>query len=158
MSSENGSESRRGFLVTATNALLLTVGAVLTFLVGRPTLAPALVRSTETWLDLCPPDRLTEIPQRFELAYQFQQGWFQEERREVVFAFRSAVGETVVFSSHCTHLGCSVRWEPAFEEFQCPCHGGVFNKTGEVLTGPPRRPLNRRKFRIERGLIQVART
>ncbi|OGO43849.1 MAG: hypothetical protein A2Z04_03510 [Chloroflexi bacterium RBG_16_57_9] len=42
----------------------------------------------------------------------------------------------------CTHLGCTVPWISAEDRFHCPCHGAVYNKKGEVETGPPPRPLD----------------
>ena len=42
-------------------------------------------------------------------------------------------------SSKCTHLGCSLRL--VGEQLVCPCHGGRFSLRGEVLAGPPPRPL-----------------
>ena len=44
----------------------------------------------------------------------------------------------------CTHRACEVR--PAGDELQCPCHGSVFSKTGEVLESPAERPL--RSFEV----------
>lgn len=46
----------------------------------------------------------------------------------------------VAHSQKCTHLGCVVF--PEGEELECPCHEGFFDiRTGEVLRGPPERPL-----------------
>lgn len=42
-------------------------------------------------------------------------------------------------SARCTHLGCTVRYDA--EGFHCPCHGATFDRLGEVVTGPARRPL-----------------
>ena len=52
-----------------------------------------------------------------------------------------------VFSGVCTHLGCIVRWEDKEGRFYCPCHKGYFNKTGEVVAGPPPRSLD--EFEVE---------
>lgn len=41
----------------------------------------------------------------------------------------------------CTHLGCIISWRPEERDFFCPCHAGVFSPEGEVLAGPPPRPL-----------------
>lgn len=43
----------------------------------------------------------------------------------------------VAFSNTCPHLGCKVKWQPAEEDFFCPCHNGVFNKNGVAIAGPP---------------------
>ncbi|NPB06036.1 MAG: ubiquinol-cytochrome c reductase iron-sulfur subunit [Aquificae bacterium] len=48
----------------------------------------------------------------------------------------------------CTHLGCIPLWKPQGEEasggkptFHCPCHGGYYTPYGDVIAGPPPRPL-----------------
>jgi cytochrome b6-f complex iron-sulfur subunit len=41
----------------------------------------------------------------------------------------------------CTHLGCTVEWQPDRERFVCPCHGSEFDAEGRVEKGPARRPL-----------------
>ncbi|MBI5683333.1 MAG: Rieske (2Fe-2S) protein [Deltaproteobacteria bacterium] len=47
------------------------------------------------------------------------------------------------FSRRCTDLGCLVSWEPAKQQFICPCHQGVYDKNGKNIAGPPPRPLDR---------------
>lgn len=52
--------------------------------------------------------------------------------------------EVVAFSQKCTHLGCVVFYEASEQRWHCPCHEGNFAvRTGEVLSGPPVRPLGR---------------
>lgn len=46
-------------------------------------------------------------------------------------------GEFVALSAVCTHLGCIVKWVNDNQEFLCPCHGGRFSASGQVLGGPP---------------------
>ena len=50
-------------------------------------------------------------------------------------------GEYLALSAVCTHLGCIVKWVDGAQEFLCPCHGGRFSTTGQVLGGPPPSPL-----------------
>lgn len=50
-------------------------------------------------------------------------------------------GTYVGVSRVCTHLGCIIKWRPDEADFFCPCHAGIFSPTGEVLGGPPPRPL-----------------
>ena len=45
-------------------------------------------------------------------------------------------------STTCTHLGCKVYWEPDNVRFFCPCHNGVFDVNGNVVSGPPPRQLD----------------
>jgi len=56
----------------------------------------------------------------------------------------------VAFSRRCTDLGCLVSWNKAREQFVCPCHQGVFDKTGRNIAGPPPRPLDRFEV-VKRG-------
>ena len=56
--------------------------------------------------------------------------------------------DVVAFSQKCTHLGCVVYYEPGADPEQgrwhCPCHEGNFEAaTGNVISGPPTRPLGR---------------
>lgn len=52
--------------------------------------------------------------------------------------------EVVAFSQKCTHLGCVVFFEADEDRWHCPCHEGNFDAvTGDVISGPPTRPLGR---------------
>lgn len=55
----------------------------------------------------------------------------------------------------CTHLGCSVPWEEAENDFHCPCHGSTFDYVGVVTGGPAPRPLDFFPILIENGEIWV---
>ena len=55
----------------------------------------------------------------------------------------------------CTHLGCIVPWQEKQQRFWCPCHAGVFNMKGEVLAGPPPRPMDLFPVEIVGGEIVV---
>jgi len=61
----------------------------------------------------------------------------------------------IALSSRCMHLGCPVRYVAAAERFICPCHGGVYDFRGMVVSGPPVRPLDRFYTRVHQGLVQV---
>ena len=50
-------------------------------------------------------------------------------------------GKLIALSAVCTHLTCTVRFETETETLYCPCHNGRFDLGGNVLSGPPPRPL-----------------
>ena len=50
-------------------------------------------------------------------------------------------GKLVALTAVCTHLACTVRFEAETETLFCPCHNGRFDLGGNVLSGPPPRPL-----------------
>jgi nitrite reductase/ring-hydroxylating ferredoxin subunit len=50
----------------------------------------------------------------------------------------------VAYGQKCTHLSCAVIPRVDKGHIHCPCHEGYFNlETGDVLAGPPPRPLPR---------------
>lgn len=64
----------------------------------------------------------------------------------------------------CTHVGCVVPWQdedPSEDDlaakgrFNCPCHGGIFDRYGVVHAGPPPRPLDILPITIENGELVV---
>lgn len=64
----------------------------------------------------------------------------------------------------CTHVGCVVPWldeDPSEDDlaakgrFNCPCHGGIFDRYGVVHAGPPSRPLDIFPITIENGELVV---
>lgn len=60
-----------------------------------------------------------------------------------------------VFSSICTHLGCKVNWEAHRSRFYCPCHKGIFDVQGNVVEGPPPRPLDEFKVEVDKNLVYM---
>jgi Rieske Fe-S protein len=53
-------------------------------------------------------------------------------------------GQLRAYEQKCTHLSCAVFYKPKSSQIECPCHNGLFDAlTGEVLAGPPPRPLPR---------------
>lgn len=60
------------------------------------------------------------------------------------------------FEQKCTHLSCAVFYQPAADKIQCPCHNGWFDaRTGNVLQGPPPRPLKRLEVVVKGEEIYV---
>jgi glycine/D-amino acid oxidase-like deaminating enzyme/nitrite reductase/ring-hydroxylating ferredoxin subunit len=51
--------------------------------------------------------------------------------------YRDHAGAVHAMSPICTHLGCVVEWNGSAQSWDCPCHGGRFHPTGEVLNSPP---------------------
>ncbi len=60
-----------------------------------------------------------------------------------------------VYSGVCTHLGCLVRWEEQNNRFYCPCHQGIFDPNGKVVSGPPPRPLDEYQIERDRQLVFI---
>lgn len=55
----------------------------------------------------------------------------------------------LAFSRVCTHLGCLVKYDQERQIFICPCHAGMFDLEGNVISGPPPKPLQKFAVRVE---------
>jgi len=87
-------------------------------------------------------------------AAEFKVGEVVDFRREKTFVVRLE-GGFLAISAICTHLHCIVNWNAVIKEFECPCHGAKFNQSGEVVAGPPPRPLDLHKIEITAGNVVI---
>lgn len=63
----------------------------------------------------------------------------------------------VAYSDVCTHLSCAVQYI-GDGQLHCPCHEGLFDAaTGNVLAGPPTRPLPLIQLALENHIIYAVR-
>lgn len=104
-------------------------------------------------LDSIPIDTWTLLP----VEIVRQDGWAKTRQSRSIWVLVNGSGSTdvLVFSPICTHLGCPTGWAPDVSQFRCPCHGGVFNKDGTVLAGPPPRRLDTLQTQIRDGHLWV---
>ena len=62
---------------------------------------------------------------------------------DTAILIRTREGEYHAYGQKCTHLACPVYFERQRQRLECPCHEGGFDVyTGNVLYGPPPRPLD----------------
>jgi len=52
------------------------------------------------------------------------------------------------FDALCTHLDCTVKYRPDYQDIFCPCHDGVYDLNGKNISGPPPRPLEMYKVTL----------
>lgn len=69
----------------------------------------------------------------------------------------TAEGELRAFSAVCTHLTCTVNYEGDTETLFCPCHNGRFDLAGNVVSGPPPRPLESLEVEVSDSDVYVSR-
>ncbi len=74
--------------------------------------------------------------------------------RAKVFLVVSKEG-LIALSPVCSHLGCPVNWDNYKKEFLCPCHGGRYGMSGDVIAGPPPDPLKPLPLEIREGWVYV---
>jgi cytochrome b6-f complex iron-sulfur subunit len=64
----------------------------------------------------------------------------------------------VAMTAVCTHLGCTVQYEPQADRIHCACHGGVYSAyTGANVSGPPPKPLKLFKVAVNEAGVEVSR-
>ncbi len=63
---------------------------------------------------------------------------------------RAKDGSYFAYNQKCTHLACPVYFEKEKQRLECPCHEGGFDmRTGNVLYGPPPRPLDKVEIEVK---------
>lgn len=68
-------------------------------------------------------------------------------------------GTWSALSAVCTHLGCTVQYQPEQQRIFCACHGGVYDpRTGNNIAGPPPKPLRRYESKVAGDDVIVSRT
>jgi menaquinol-cytochrome c reductase iron-sulfur subunit len=136
-------------------ATAAAVGAVglpaIRFAVGN-----ALEEGTHQWVPVGPIDKLTADDFK-RVVYQFRttDAWREVTRDGLLYARIGDDGEPLALSARCTHLSCNVSWRADESRFACPCHRGYYDVDGEVISGPPPRPLERLETRIRDGILEA---
>jgi glycine/D-amino acid oxidase-like deaminating enzyme/nitrite reductase/ring-hydroxylating ferredoxin subunit len=87
-------------------------------------------------------DRFAGAEAKSLRAVKRGQGKVIERNGANVAAYRDPAGTVTLRSAVCTHMGCTVGWNPAERTWDCPCHGSRFKPTGEVISGPAEAPLS----------------
>ena len=72
---------------------------------------------------------------------------FVADERRPFWVIRTARDELIALSATCTHLRCILQWDKDSGRLVCPCHAGAFDLNGNVVAGPPPRPLE--SLRVE---------
>jgi Rieske Fe-S protein len=141
---------RRRALALFVNSVVALIGGGLSALLGAFALRPSRAEASVRWLRAGTVSDLTpNIPVPRVLVASRQDGWYRERSRQTVFLVWDGDKTVHALSATCTHLGCQVRWDGATKKFRCPCHGGVFDAQGNVVSGPPPRALDRVEVRLD---------
>lgn len=55
----------------------------------------------------------------------------------------------IAISRVCTHLGCLVEYDKDNKRLVCPCHAGIYDLEGNVVSGLPPKPLTEFSLKVE---------
>jgi menaquinol-cytochrome c reductase iron-sulfur subunit len=153
--------SRRDFIKVTTGIVGGIIGAV----IGLPTIYylidPALREGAkEAWI---PIGKLEDMeigkPYPFSFTRVQVNGWERTSTSHGGFVTRHSHNpkDILIINSKCTHLSCTVNWSENDQVYLCPCHDAKFGREGEVLDGPPPRPLDQfDEFRVtDDGILEI---
>jgi quinol---cytochrome c reductase iron-sulfur subunit, bacillus type len=153
--------SRRDFIKLAT----FTVGGGIAAAVGIPGIIylvdPALTAGgKDAWvpLGLLENFPVGDTPTPVTFVRSKVNGWEKTSNSYGVFVIRKSENEVLVLSNRCTHLSCRVNWVSDKQAYVCPCHDAKFDIDGNVLFGPPPRPLDRYEgdtLKVEDGVLSI---
>ncbi len=148
--------SRRGFLEWT----IWTTSSIIALAVAAPAatyfLAPAFKKREQSWVDLGDTSLIpVGTAVKVEYITRRRDGWLTVEGRSSAWVLTKDGKAFIAYDPHCTHLGCPYRWNQDTKQFLCPCHNGVFNEEGQVVSGPPPRPLDRLPVKVEDGRLFV---
>ncbi len=153
---EHKDVSRRDAMKMAISLIGGLIGAA----IGIPAIAyligPALKKEGANWIRV---SSLSSIelgtPTLLKPRVVRESGWIVDEEEVGVYVLTEDGRKYHAMSNICTHLGCRVRWVAEREQFFSPCHNGVFDKHGYVVSGPPPRPLDEFETKIEDGNLYI---
>jgi menaquinol-cytochrome c reductase iron-sulfur subunit len=156
MESKAPEVTRRKFM----SAFIVAAGGLISAAVGLPAIAylvgPAIKKKTEDWVRLGAVSKVERgSPTLFKATVERQTGWINAQEEVSAYVLTEDGQTYAAMSNVCTHLGCRVRWIPDQSKFFCPCHNGVFDKDGAVVSGPPPKPLDRYETKIENGVLFI---
>ncbi|MCP8969423.1 ubiquinol-cytochrome c reductase iron-sulfur subunit [Ectobacillus ponti] len=122
--------NRRGFIVSS----LSLMGVM--FASSFPLVARTLHQNLED------PPKGIKIAGADELKVGDSKPFHYPDEHEPSLLIRISEEEYRAYNIKCTHLQCPVYYDKPSNQMACPCHNGYFSvEDGNVLAGPPQRPL-----------------
>lgn len=141
--------SRRGFLVAAGAAGLCYVTA-LGYPVYRYLASPMEMAASSSAITEVTLKDAQKLPAGSVLMFKFGTA--------PAMLIHHKDNSWVALTAVCTHLGCTVQYEPQASRIHCACHGGVYDpRTGANVSGPPPKPLKMFKVGVSEDGVLVSR-
>jgi menaquinol-cytochrome c reductase iron-sulfur subunit len=155
---EEESVSRRSFLGVLLGFGAVVVGAALSVPLLRFALHPLLTKTTEIgWSDIGKIEEFASLtaPLKKLITVDQRDGWRKIVSEKAIYVLPAKDGVLRVLSPICPHLGCSIPWLEAKQQFICPCHTAIFTLDGTRVSGPAPRPMDDLESKVEGGVLKV---
>ena len=151
---EDKQVSRRKFLKGIFGAISGVIGVTIaTPLIGY-FLSPAWRKRKKIPVAIA---RIKDIPVNQPTFVTYEErtndGWYVTTLSKGAWIVNKDNKDVTVFDPRCTHLNCPYYWDKKAKIFNCPCHDGKFDIDGNVIGGPPPRPLDRIQIDVAEDTI-----
>jgi cytochrome b6-f complex iron-sulfur subunit len=148
---DDGTElGRRGFLKLAVGAVGACYAAAIGYPVYKYLASPAEAAAALSAVKEVSLKDADRIPVGTALMFKFG--------TRPAMLIHHADNTWTALDAVCTHLGCTVQFDPAKNRISCACHGGEYDPhTGRNIGGPPPRPLRSFVVKVEAGAVLVSR-
>ena len=141
--------TRRGFVKVAVGGMVCVYGGAIGYPVYKYLASPVEKEAAEAAIkevDLTGADKL---PKGSSMMFKFG------PHPAMLTHFEDDTWSAL--TAVCTHLGCTLHYQPPAPRIVCPCHGGQYDpKTGENLAGPPPKPLRKFVVTVNPGSVRVS--
>jgi cytochrome b6-f complex iron-sulfur subunit len=146
---EGEQRTRRGFLIAA-GAAGLCYTAALAYPIYRYLASPEEMAASEAAVTEVTLKDAQKLPAGSVLMFKFG--------TRPAMLIHHEDGRWISMTAVCTHLGCTVQYEPQADRIHCGCHGGVYNAyTGANVSGPPPKPLKLYTVAMNGNDVKVSR-
>ena len=148
ISSDDLSFTRRGFVAVAVTALGCAYAGAIGYPIYRYLRAPVDAEIADAAANSIELKDADKLPLGRTLMFMFK------SNPSMLIHF--ADDSWVALSAVCTHLGCTLSYQPPAPLIICPCHGGRYDPhTGQNVGGPPPKPLTKFEVKILPGKVVV---
>ena len=127
--------NRRSFLDTVLNVGYVSTAAAVAYPVTRFLIPP---KSGEPATASVVAAKAASLRPNSGIVFQFG--------NKPAIVVRTTDGELRAYSAVCTHLECTVQFKADTSQLWCACHNGIYDLSGNVVSGPPPRSLE--KFNV----------
>jgi cytochrome b6-f complex iron-sulfur subunit len=147
---ENGDKNTRRAFLAAAGAAGLAYTVALAYPIYRYLASPAEMAMNATAVTEVTLKDAHKLPAGSVLMFKFG--------TSPAMLIHHTDGRWIALTAVCTHLGCTVQYEPGADRIHCACHGGVYDPyTGANVSGPPPKPLKLFKVAVNETGVEVSR-
>src|SRR4029450_11607653 len=150
--------TRRSFLGVLLGLGTVVMGAALSVPLIRFALHPLLAKTTEIgWSGVGKVEEFASLtgPVKRIIKVEQRDAWRKIISEKPVYDVPSKNGTVRILSPICPHLGCSIPWNEAKQQFICPCHVAVFAMDGNKISGPAPRSMDDLESKVDDAVLTI---